>query len=68
MKCYKNEIEENGWVGIDNILDLLDDNIIKMSAMTDVMPNDMRKYIDAQLDTIINKAWEIKMRRANVSM
>lgn len=62
----RNEIEERGWKGIDVIMDLLEDNLIKFAEMTDVMPDEMRKYVAAELDTIIDKAWMVKIRRSDV--
>lgn len=68
MSILRNEIEEKGWQGIDAIMDLLEDNIYKMAERTDVMPPEIRKYVQAELETIIDKAWLIKMRKADVYM
>lgn len=64
MSISQNEIEEGGWVGIDNIMELMKGNIIKFSTLTDVSPDRMRDYINAQLDTIINEAWDIQYGKA----
>lgn len=64
MSISRNEIEEGGWVGIDNIMELMKGNIIKFSTLTDVSPDRMRDYINAQLDTIINEAWDIQYGKA----
>lgn len=68
MNTSKNSIEEMGWVGIDNIMDLLEDNLLKFAEKTDVSPMYMRKYIDNELNTIMDKVWAVKIRRANVYM
>lgn len=60
----RNEIEERGWKGIDVIMDLLRENVVKFSLMTDIDPEQMRRYIDKELDTVIKDAWRAK----NVSM
>lgn len=60
----RNEIEESGWKGIDVIMDLLNENVIKFALLADVDPNEIRRYIDAELETIIKNAWRAK----NVSM
>ena len=68
MNTSKNSIEEMGWVGIDNIMDLLEDNLLKFAEKTDISPMYMRKYIDNELNTIMDKVWAVKIRRANVYM
>lgn len=68
MNTSKNSIEEMGWVGIDNIMDLLEDNLLKFAEKTDISPMHMRKYIDNELNTIMDKVWAVKIRRANVYM
>ena len=68
MNTSKNSIEEMGWVGIDNVMDLLEDNLLKFAEKTDVSPMYMRKYIDNELNTIMDKVWAVKIRRANVYM
>lgn len=60
----RNEIEESGWKGIDVIMDLLNENLIKFALLADVDPNEIRRYIDAELETIIKNTWRAK----NVSM
>lgn len=64
MSISRNEIEEGGWAGIDNIMELMKENVIKFSTLTDVSPDRMRDYINAQLDTIINEAWDIQYGKA----
>lgn len=64
MNILLNEIEEKGWEGIDTIMDLMKDNIIKFSEQTNVSPDRMREYINAQLETIINEAWDIQYGKA----
>lgn len=68
MNTSKNSIEEMGWIGIDNIMDLLEDNLLKFAEKTDISPMYMRKYIDNELNTIMDKVWAVKIRRANVYM
>lgn len=68
MSTSKNSIEEMGWQGIDTLMDLLEDNLIKFAEQTDTSPMDMRKYIDAELNTIMEKVWAVKIRRADVYM
>lgn len=64
MNILLNEIEEKGWEGIDTIMDLMKDNIIKFTEQTNVSPDRMREYINAQLETIINEAWDIQYGKA----
>ncbi len=59
----RDEIENAGWVSIDNLMDLLSDVVYKFTDKTDVSPQEMRKYIDKELDTIFNHSWSIKTRR-----
>lgn len=68
MNTSKNSIEEMGWQGIDALMDLLEDNLIKFAEQTNISPMDMRKYIDAELNTIMEKVWAVKVRRADVYM
>lgn len=68
MNTSRNSIEEMGWQGIDALMDLLEDNLIKFAEQTDISPMDMRKYIDAELNTIMDKVWAVKVRRADVYM
>ena len=68
MNMLRNEIEEQGWTSIDNLMDLLADVIYKFADRSDVTPDEMRKYITAQLETIINKAWDVKLRKAIKSL
>lgn len=68
MSISRNSIEEMGWQGIDTLMDLLEDNLIKFAEQTDTSPMDMRKYIDAELNTIMEKVWAVKIRRADVYM
>lgn len=68
MSTSKNSIEEMGWQGIDTLMDLLEDNLLKFAEETDTSPIDMRKYIDAELNTIMEKVWAVKIRRADVYM
>ena len=68
MNTSKNSIEEMGWQGIDALMDLLEDNLIKFAEQTNISPMDMRKYIDAELNTIMEKVWAVKIRRADVYM
>jgi hypothetical protein len=68
MNTSRNSIEEMGWQGIDALMDLLEDNLIKFAEQTDTSPMDMRKYIDAELNTIMEKVWAVKIRRADVYM
>lgn len=68
MSTSKNSIEEMGWQGIDTLMDLLEDNLIKFAEQTDTSPMDMRKYIDAEFNTIMEKVWAVKIRRADVYM
>ena len=68
MSTSRNSIEEMGWQGIDTLMDLLEDNLIKFAEQTDTSPMDMRKYIDAELNTIMDKVWAVKIRRADVYM
>lgn len=58
----RDQIEEAGWTSIDNLMDLLADVIYKFTDRSDVAPDDMRKYINAQLETITDKAWDIKLK------
>ena len=64
----RNEIEEAGWTSIDNLIDLLADVVYKFTDKTDVSTADIRKYIDAQLDTIEAHAFAIKTRRNYVQV
>lgn len=59
----RDEIENAGWVSIDNLMDLLSDVVYKFTDKTNVSPMEMRKYIDKQLDTIFDHSWQIKARR-----
>lgn len=59
----RDEIENAGWVSIDNLMDLLSDVVYKFTDKSDVSPMEMRKYIDKQLDTIFDHSWFIKVRR-----
>lgn len=68
MNTSRDSIEEMGWQGIDTLMDLMEDNLIKFAGQTNIMPNEMRKYIEKELDTIIEKAWTVKIRRAYVHM
>lgn len=68
MSTSKNSIEEMGWQGIDTLMDLMEDNLLKFAEQTDTSPMDMRKYIDAELNTIMEKVWAVKIRRADVYM
>ena len=68
MNTSRNSIEEMGWQGIDTLMDLLEDNLVKFAEQTDTSPMDMRKYIDAELNTIMDKVWAVKIRRADVYM
>lgn len=68
MNTSRNSIEEMGWQGIDALMDLLEDNLIKFAEQTNISPMDMRKYIDAELNTIMEKVWAVKVRRADVYM
>ena len=68
MNTSRNSIEEMGWQGIDALMDLLEDNLIKFAEQTNISPMDMRKYIDAELNTIMQKVWAVKIRRADVYM
>lgn len=68
MSTSKNSIEEMGWQGIDTLMDLMEDNLLKFAEQTDTSPMDMRKYIDAELNTIMEKVWAVKVRRADVYM
>ena len=68
MNTSRNSIEEMGWEGVRNLMDLLEDNLIKFAEQTDTSPMDMRKYIDAELNTIMEKVWAVKIRRADVYM
>ena len=68
MSTSRNSIEEMGWQGIDTLMDLLEDNLIKFAEQTNTSPMDMRKYIDAELNTIMEKVWAVKIRRADVYM
>ena len=66
MNISKYTIEEQGWHGIDRIMELLNENVIKFTEQTKVNPDDMRKYINAQVDTIINNAWWVRIGRNDV--
>ena len=68
MNTSRNSIEEMGWQGIDTLMDLMEDNLLKFAEQTDTSPMDMRKYIDAELNTIMEKVWAVKIRRADVYM
>ena len=68
MNTSRDSIEEMGWQGIDALMDLMEDNLIKFAGQTNIMPNEMREYIEKELDTIIDKAWAVKIRRAYVHM
>ena len=68
MNTSRNSIEEMGWQGIDTLMGLLEDNLIKFAEQTNISPMDMRKYIDAELNTIMEKVWAVKVRRADVYM
>lgn len=59
----RDEIENAGWVSIDNLMDLLADVVYKFTDKTNVSPMEMRKYINKQLDTIFDHSWQIKTRR-----
>ena len=43
MNTSRNSIEEMGWQGIDALMDLLEDNLIKFAEQTNISPMDMRK-------------------------
>ncbi len=58
----RNQIEEAGWTSIDNLMDLLADVIYKFTDRSDITPDEMKKYIEAQLETITDKAWDIKLK------
>ena len=56
----RNEREGELWVSIDNLMDLLEDVIVKGADIRPV--SDIRKYIMAELDTILTKAHINKLR------
>ena len=56
----RNEREGELWVSIDNLMDLLEEVIIKGADIR--LVSDIRYYIMAELDTILTKAHINKLR------
>jgi len=68
MNTSKNSIEEMGWQGIDALMDLLEDNLIKFAEQTNVSPAEMYETIEGRLKQMMDKVWTIKGRKADVYM
>ena len=68
MNTSRNSIEEMGWQGIDTLMDLMEDNLIKFAEKTNVSPAEMYETIEGRLKQMMDKVWTIKGRKADVYM
>lgn len=68
MNTSRNSIEEMGWQGIDTLMDLMEDNLIKFAEQTNVSPAEMYETIEGRLKQVMDKVWTIKGRKADVYM
>ena len=68
MNTSRNSIEEMGWEGVRNLMDLLEDNLLKFADQTDVSPAEMYETIEGRLKQVMDKVWTIKGRKADVYM
>lgn len=68
MNTSRNSIEEMGWQGIDTLMDLMEDNLIKFAEQTNVSPAEMYETIEGRLKQVMDKVWTLKGRRADVYM
>lgn len=68
MNTSKNSIEEMGWQGIDVLMDLMEDNLIKFAEQTNVSPERMYETIEGRLKQTMDKVWTLKGRKADVYM
>lgn len=68
MNTSRNSIEEMGWQGIDTLMDLMEDNLIKFAEQTNVSPAEMYETIEGRLKQAMDKVWTLKGRRADVYM
>lgn len=68
MNTSRNSIEEMGWEGVRNLMDLLEDNLLKFADQTDVSPAEMYETIEGRLKQAMDKVWTIKGRKADVYM
>lgn len=68
MNTSRNSIEEMGWQGIDTLMDLMEDNLIKFAEQTNVSPAEMYETIEGRLKQMMDKVWTIKGRKADVYM
>lgn len=68
MNTSRNSIEEMGWEGVRNLMDLLEDNLLKFADQTDVSPAEMYETIEGRLKQMMDKVWTLKGRKADVYM
>lgn len=68
MNTSRNSIEEMGWEGVRNLMDLLEDNLLKFADQTDVSPAEMYETIEGRLKQAMDKVWTLKGRKADVYM
>lgn len=68
MNTSRNSIEEMGWEGVHNLMDLLEDNLIKFAEQTNVSPAEMYETIEGRLKQMMDKVWTLKGRKADVYM
>lgn len=68
MNTSRNSIEEMGWQGIDTLMDLMEDNLIKFAEQTNVSPAEMYETIEGRLKQVMDKVWTLKGRKADVYM
>lgn len=65
----RNEIEEQGWHGIDVVIQELMEPVIKqMMKGCDVSILDVKQYIDAQMATVYRHAVHERIRERNEDM
>ena len=68
MNTSRNSIEEMGWEGVRNLMDLLEDNLLKFADQTNVSPAEMYETIEGRLKQMMDKVWTLKGRKADVYM
>lgn len=68
MNTSRNSIEEMGWQGIDTLMDLMEDNLLKFAEQTNVSPAEMYETIEGRLKQMMDKVWTLKGRKADVYM
>ena len=68
MNTTRNSSEEMGWQGIDSLMDLMEDNLIKFAEQTNVSPAEMYETIEGRLKQMMDKVWTIKGRKADAYM